>query len=127
RETFPELERVLVERRALIDQVVGADDGGVAPGVPAAEPALLEHGDVGDAVLLGQKISGGEAVATGADNHHVIARLRVGVPPEPWPTLVPGNSMAHQRKDRVALHRNGSGLVGKNAPGRPDLIRWPFP
>ena len=48
-QALPELDRVVVDPGALVPQVVGADDRGVAPGVAAAEPALLEHRDVGDA------------------------------------------------------------------------------
>mgnify|MGYP003694255845 CR=1 FL=1 len=40
------LQRMLVDRRALVPEVVRADDRGVAAGVAAAEPAALEHRDV---------------------------------------------------------------------------------
>jgi hypothetical protein len=43
---LPELEGVLVDGRALVVEIVRPDDGGVAAGVAAAEPALLKHGDV---------------------------------------------------------------------------------
>ncbi len=47
RQALPQLERMVVERGALREQVVGADDGGVAAGVAAADPALFEHRDAG--------------------------------------------------------------------------------
>ena len=62
RQAFPQLQRMLVERRRFLPEIVGADDRRVAPGVAAAEPALLEHGDIGEAVLLGEVIGGREPV-----------------------------------------------------------------
>ena len=50
-EPLPELQRVLVDRRALVPEVVRADDRRVAAHVAAAEPPALEHRDIGDAVL----------------------------------------------------------------------------
>ncbi len=50
---LPQLQRMIVERRALIEQVVRADDGGVTAGVAAANPAFFQHGDVLEAMLLG--------------------------------------------------------------------------
>src|SRR5437868_1914856 len=51
-EPFPELHRPFVERHVPGQEVVRADDRGVAADVPGAEVALLQHGDVRDAVLL---------------------------------------------------------------------------
>jgi hypothetical protein len=48
RELLPQLERELVEMRVGVEVVVRAHDRRVAPGVAAAEPALLEHCDVGE-------------------------------------------------------------------------------
>jgi hypothetical protein len=61
-EPLPELERVLVDRRALVPQVVGTDHRGVAGHVAAREPALLDDADVGDPVVLRQVVGGGQAV-----------------------------------------------------------------
>ena len=68
RQALPQLQRMVVERGALVEQVVGADDGGVAAGVAAADPAFLEHGDVGEPMLLGQVIGGAESMTAAADN-----------------------------------------------------------
>ena len=46
RQPLPQLQRQLVEVRVGVEVVVRADDRRVAPGVAAAQPALLEHGDV---------------------------------------------------------------------------------
>ena len=80
-QAFPELQRMLVERRRFLPEVVGADDRGVASGVAAAEPALLQHRDIGEAVLLGEVIGGREPMPARADDDGVIGRLRLRVAP----------------------------------------------
>ena len=82
RKTFPELQGVLIDPRALVPQVVRADDGGVAGGIAAADPAALEHGDVGDPVLAGQVVGGREAVPAPADHDDLVGGPRLGVAPE---------------------------------------------
>jgi hypothetical protein len=78
---FPELHGELVEGLVAVEEVVGADDGGVAADVAAADPALLEHGDAGLPELLGEVEGGGEAVAAAAHDEDVVGGLRVGVAP----------------------------------------------
>ena len=75
-EVLPQLERVLVELGIARDHVVRPHDGRVAPGIAAADPALLEHGDVPDAVFLCQVIGGGQPVPAAADHDHVIDGFR---------------------------------------------------
>ena len=89
------LRQILIERtRQLINgdggilQVVGADDGGIAPSVAATQPALLDHGDFGHFVVLGQIIGGGEAMAASTDDHRVIFGLGIGRTPGAFPVLV---------------------------------------
>ena len=103
-EPFPELHRLLVEVRRLVPQVVGADDRRVAPGVAAADPALLEHGDVGDAVLLGEVVRGREPVPAAADDDDVVLALRLGAAPRLLPPLVVGERVAGEAPDRIAVH-----------------------
>ena len=79
---FPELQRVLVDRRRLVPQVVRADHRRVAGDVAAGEPAAFEHGDVRDPVQLGEVVGGREPVAAAADDHDVVGALRLRVPPE---------------------------------------------
>ena len=76
-ERLPEVERVIVDRGALVEEVVGADDRGVAAGIAAADPALLDHGDIGHAVQLGEVVGRREAVPAAADDDGVVARLRL--------------------------------------------------
>ena len=89
RQPLPYLERVVVERRRSPEQIVGAHDGGVAPGIAAAEPALFDDRDVGETVLLGQVIGGREAMAARADDHRVVGRFGIGRTPLFRPPLVP--------------------------------------
>ena len=81
-EPLPQLQRVLVNAGTLVPQVVRADDRGVAGHVPARQPALLQHGDVRDAVDFGQVVRGRQAVPAPADDHDVVARLRIRVVPQ---------------------------------------------
>ena len=81
----PHLHGMIVEGRALVEEIVRADDGGVAAGVAAADPALFEHGDVGHPVLLGEVIGGPQAMSAAADDHGVIARLGSGLAPLRFP------------------------------------------
>ena len=74
REVAKQADRLVVEPHPFRRQVVGADDGGVARGIAAAEPALVEHRDIGDPVVLGEVVGGGESVPAGAHDHHVVAR-----------------------------------------------------
>ena len=63
---------VPINRLRRLPEIVGADDRRVAPGIAAAEPALVENRDVAHAVLRGQVIGGGEAMTAGADDDRVI-------------------------------------------------------
>lgn len=88
-QALPQPQRVLVDRRALVPQVVGPDDRGVAGHVAAGQPAPLQHRDVGDAVVAGQVVRGGQAVPATADDDHVVVPLRHWVAPQE--TWVPGH------------------------------------
>ncbi len=81
-EVLPQAHAFIVKLDALGSQVVRADDRGVAAGVAAADVALVDHGDVADAVVAGQIISGGQAVPATADDHYIVARLQRVVPRE---------------------------------------------
>src|SRR5207302_9636568 len=77
RQPFVELDARLVELSALAGSVVRADDRGVATGGARADVALLEDGDVGDAVVLGEVVGRGETVRAPADDDDVVAPLEL--------------------------------------------------
>src|SRR5260221_9444259 len=77
----------------------------VAPGVAAAEPALLEHGDVGDTVVLGKIIGSGKAVAAGPHDDDFVFRFRRRVAPRALPASMAGERVANQAEERVVHGR----------------------
>ncbi len=81
RQALPQLQRVIVERGRFLPEVIGADDRGVASGVAAAEPALLQHRDIAEAVLPGEVIGGCKPMPARANDDDVISRLGLGVAP----------------------------------------------
>ncbi len=92
-QAFPQLYGVVVETGAFIEQVVGADDGGVAAGVAAAQPALFQDGDVAHAVLLGEVVGRAQAMAAAADDHRVIGRLGLRRAPLRLPAGLAGEAL----------------------------------
>jgi hypothetical protein len=86
RQTFPFLDRVVVECGAFIEEIIRADDGGIAAGVAAADPALFEYGDIGQPVLFRQIIGGTQTMAAAADDDGVIGGLRFRLTPLLLPT-----------------------------------------
>jgi hypothetical protein len=81
-EAFPQLERMLVDARALVPQVVGPDQGGVAGHVAAGEPTAFQHRDVGDAMVPGQVVRRGQPVPPATDDEDVVGLLRLRDAPE---------------------------------------------
>ena len=80
-EPFPELEGFFIERVVFFQQVIGADDGGVAAHIARTDMVLLQHRHIGDAVFLGQIIGGRQSMPAAAHNDHIIVRLGFRLPP----------------------------------------------
>src|SRR5687767_4092414 len=95
---------MVIDRGALVEEIVGADDRSVAPGIAAADPALLEYRDVRHAVQLGEVVSCRQPVPAAADDERVIARLRIRHAPRRLPGGMAAKPFADQRDDVVALH-----------------------
>ncbi len=106
RQALPELHRMVVERRALVEEIVRADDRGVAPGIAAADPALLQHGDVAHAVLAWRGNRRRQPMPAAADDDRVVRRLRLRRAPLRLPALVPAERIADQGEGGEALHRH---------------------
>ena len=98
---LPQLHRALVEGGVARQQIVRANDRGVAPDIAGAEIALLQHGDIGDAMLLGEVIGGGETMPA-ADNDHVVSRLRLRLPPGLRPAAIAGEPLLQEGEGRIA-------------------------
>jgi hypothetical protein len=94
---------VVVERDALVEEVVRADDRRVAAGVPAADPALLDDRDIRDAVLGREVVRRAEAVAAAADDDRVVGGLRLGLAPLLAPALVPAEAAPQQAEPGPGL------------------------
>src|SRR2546423_7490952 len=95
---------MVVECGALIGQVVGADDGGVAAGVAAADPAFFEHRDVGEAVLAGEVVGRSQPVPPAADDQGVIGGPWPPAAPPPPPTAPARQAPPPQPPAREKVH-----------------------
>jgi hypothetical protein len=104
RQVLPQVQRMVIEARAFVIEIVGADDGGVAAGIAAAEPALFDHGDVLDAVFLGEIIGRAEAMPARSHDHHVIGRPRLRGRPLPVPALMAAHGLPGDREDGIFAH-----------------------
>ena len=105
RQPLPELERVLVDRRALVPEVVGADDRRVAAHVAAADPAALEHRDVRHPVARREVVRGRQPVAAAADDHRLVGPPGVGRAPEEVGVL-----LLHAQNAGVAIGSSPSSI-----------------
>ena len=97
-QVLPQLHRPFVKRIVAGQQVVGADDGGVAADVAGAKPALLQHGDVLQAMFLGEVIGRRQPMPAAADDDDVIFLLRHGIAPGGLPVLVAGEGILDERE-----------------------------
>ena len=88
REPFPKTHGVLVEGARFVPEVVRPNHGRVASRVAAPDPALLEHRDTGDAVLLRKVVRGRESVSATADHDNVVTGLRRGISPRSPPATM---------------------------------------
>ena len=103
-EPLPELHGLLVQQRRLGPKIVGANDGRIAAGIAAADPALLENGHVAHAMHFREVVRRREAVAASADDDRVVVLLRFGAPPRFRPVAIVANCVAQQAKCRIFLH-----------------------
>ena len=81
----------LVQGDRLGRVVVGAEHLRVAARRARTQVGAFEHGDVADAVDLGQVVGEREAVHAAADDHHVVARTELALLEEPNGPQQPGH------------------------------------
>src|ERR1700719_926732 len=99
---------MVVERGALVEQGVGADDGGVAAGVAAADPAFFEHCDVGEVVLAREVGGRSQSVTAAAEDEGVIGGFGLRTAPLRRPAALAGQAPYQQRQSGEGLHRRGA-------------------
>ena len=90
---FPQLERQFIKGGIAGQQIVGTDDGGVAPDIARADIAFLDHGNAADIVVLGEIMGSGQTMTTAADNHHIIMTRRLGAAPGRRPAALAGHGI----------------------------------
>ena len=122
-QALPELHRPFVEAFIAGQQIIGADDGRVASGIAGADPVLFQHGDIGDAVHLGEIMRGGEAVAAAADNDHVVGRFRRRIAPGRPPVLVTRQRVPGERPTRI-MHSGTPSAQQSSVVWRSHSVRW---
>ena len=83
-----------VEFRIARQKVVPAYHGRIAPNVAAAEIALLQHRDIGHAVVFGEVVCRAQPMAAAADDDRVILSLRLRIAPMRRPTAIAGQPFA---------------------------------
>ncbi len=131
-QSFIKLQCLLVDSRALIPQIVRADDSRVAAGVAAAQPALLENSHVGDAVFFRQVVCGGKTVPPATDDDHLVTLFRLGCAPCTLPPFVIAEGVAYQAANGIARcgktrsHRGGS-PYSQTLRSRPEHSLGPAP
>ena len=101
---FPELQRMLVEMVVLGQQVVGADDGGVAPGIAHADGPTLQHRHLGDAVDGGEVEGRRQPMPAAADHDGVIGGLGLGLAPGGPPAAIAGEPLGQDAKAGIGRH-----------------------
>src|SRR3984957_12647685 len=102
RQPLIEPERQVIESDRLGIEVVRPHDGGVAAGVAAPEPALLDHADARALVGLGEVVSSRQAMSAAADDDELINRLGFRLTPRLRPAFVAGEALAQKSEGRIA-------------------------
>jgi hypothetical protein len=110
-ETLVEPQRKIVEARTLGIQVIRTYDRRIAAGVAATDPAALEHGDIRDAMVLGEIIRGRKPVAAAADHDDVVLGFRRGRFPRGRPVAVTRERAAQQGPGRIFHALAGSACM----------------
>src|SRR5437016_4270272 len=112
---------MLVEKRGFIPQIIGTDDGRIAGSITAAKIALLDDGDVADAMVLGQIVRRGEAVPACPDDDDVVGLFGVSAPPRRIPTFVVLEALREKRPGRIIFPHQNSPATSRDAAAKHPL------
>ena len=99
---FPQLQRKFIKWLIAIQQIVGADNGGVAPHIASAQIALFQHRNACLIELTRQIIGRGQTMPATADDNVVIFSLRHRITPDGLPALVPSQCFNDDPETRIA-------------------------
>ena len=81
------------------------------PVLPPPDVALVEDGDVGDAVVAGQIIGASQPVAAGADDDDIVGRFELGGGRQVAARRVAAPEAVFQQAERHDLSRGPAALV----------------
>ncbi len=113
----PEVEGLLVERDVLLGPLVGPDDGGVPSRAAETDVVLLDDGHVGDAVVPGQEIGGGQPVQSAADDDRIVCGFHGRPGPE---------SLRFSEHGMSLLFAGGRATVRQHLDADTALVHRPF-
>ena len=122
-----ETPRLFVDRRRIVVQIVGANDRRVAPGIAAAQPALLDNRHLADAVIAAKIVGRSKTVSAGPDNDHIIRAVRRRRRPSRRPAGMMAERFLEQGKCRVFSHRFPTRTAAQTIAGTPRPLSFPIP
>src|SRR5690606_20513997 len=102
---------MVINSGGLVVEIIRTDDGGVAPRIASAQPALLDDGNVGDAMFGSQVIGSGETMPTCADDDDVVFGFRLGRSPLLLPSLVAAKRLPGDSEGGIFTH----GMLGPDS------------
>ena len=92
-EVFPQAQVLVLKTDAGLAQVIRADDGGVAAGVAAAQPATLKNGHPPQSLIAHQVPGSGQAMTATTDHHCVVTGCWLSQTPGTRPAAMTEKSL----------------------------------
>ncbi len=84
--------------------VVGSNDRGVPAPIAPTEPALFDHGDIFDVVILGKIISGSQSVQSGTNYDYVVFFFWLWVTPGAIPAFLTRETVDEDFPGGIGFH-----------------------
>ena len=105
RECLPAPQRILIEVVVLRQEVIRADDRGIAPDIAVTEQALLEDGHPLDAMISRQMVGRCQAMPAGSDDDYVVGIAEPRPGPKGPPIGIACQAGTQQRPSRIPRSR----------------------